>query len=758
MLEWLFKFSPIEYQEGTIGIGQDAGWLLLLLLILSSILCVLAWRTIASPHVRMVSLGMRLAALLLIFLPLLEPMLVTPNVVPEENFVAILVDASASMALPDGDEGSRRFDEALDLLYNPVDGLVDALGSDFVVRLYTFGSQARRTDSVHVEPEAGSTDISAALEQVERDFRGLPLTGIVLLTDGADNSSGVPVAKAAEIRDRGIGLHVVGLGSDDHGFEREILDVTVSKGIGDNAGAEIDLRVRSTTRSRPSVTFSILDNATEVFTTDHTLKSEGGIEHITLFFEPEIQEARAYQVRMAAVPEEINLENNVADIVIDARRDTVRVLYFEGHPRQDFKFIKRALETDQVIEFTSIMRTGTGKYYRQGIRTPDELADGFPTRQEDLNRFKTLILGDIEAAAFSFEQLRLIESFVRVRGGGFLMTGGRRSFTEGDYHSTPVADLLPVGLDESRRQVLPEKFLSDSETDDQGFRFRPSVEGLASPILKFSPDAATNRLRWADMPMLTSINFLGTVKPGARILAHKPIDRHGGQEPILIVQRYGKGRSAALATSSTWRWQMLLEAEDARHERFWQQLVRWLAADSPNRVQLDIDNDRLSPREEIVAQVQVFDPLFGLLPEATVRGELTLPSGEQSTIQFDETLTTPGIHAATIAVQDIGVHALTVWAQQDGMEIGRHERYFLVSPSRKEFEDATRKQAALRDLAPATYYDPPESTMIPAVMRTRRGSTSIIESHYLWDLPALLLLAMGLLVGEWFYRRRKGLA
>ncbi len=758
MLEWLLKFSPLAYQEGTVSLEQNAAWLWLLFAVVAAWLFVLAWRTVAPLHVRAVSLGLRLVALLLICLPLFEPALVTPDVIPDENFVAILVDGSRSMTLADGNNGVRRHDEALNLLYDPTYGIVDALREDFVVRLYTFGEAARRTDSVHVEPEAGSTDFTAALEQVVSEFRGLPLTGIVLLTDGADNSSSAPMAAAAEIRESGIGLHVVGLGSDSHMPEREILDVVVNKGIGDNTGAEIDLQVRSASGEDSLATFSILDRGTEMFTSKRPLTGDGGIDYVTLFFKPEVQEARAYQVRIAAVDGEVNLENNVADIIINAQKDSVRVLYFEGHPRQDFKFIKRALEADQVIEFTSIMRTGTGKFYRQGIRSPDELANGFPTSQEELNQFKTVILGDVEAAAFSFEQLRLMEAFVRRRGGGFLMTGGRRSFSEGDYNMTPVADMLPVTLDESRRQVLPRKFLGPDEAEDQGFSFVPSIAGLDSPILKFSPNATTNQLSWADMPALTSINYLGSVKPGAQVLAHKPADQHGDEEPILIVQRYGKGRSTALATSSTWRWQMLLEADDARHERFWQQLVRWLAADAPNRVQLNLESERLSPGEELVARVQVFDPLFNLLPDASIRGELTLPSGEQSSVHFSETFSSPGTHIATVTAQAVGVHTVVVRAQHDGMDVGKHEQYFLVSPSRREFENATRKGQELRDLAPATYYEPSDVARIPEAMRTHRGSTSVYHAQYLWDIPILFLFTIGLLIGEWFYRRRNGLA
>ncbi len=761
MLESLFKFSRVQFAEGTLGFlpGPAAAYLALTFLLLAGAVYALYTRSRAPARVRNTSLALRMGALLLVFLPLFEPALITPDNTPDENFVAVLLDASASMSLADVGDGEVRMEAARSVLHDAESGILAEIRRDFLVRTYAFGEDATRMDSLPAEASGTETNLTAALDRVLADFSGLPLTGIVLITDGDDNSADVPLVKADEIRDLGIGLHVVGLGSEYHENEREILDIAAAKGVGDNTGAEIDLKVRSSAEETSPVAFTILEEGEPVFSEDRTLSGGGTVDHLTFFFEPAVREAHAYQVTMEIAPGELNAENNTIDIMIDARRDTLRVLYFEGHPRQDFKFIKRALEGDQVIHFTSITRTGTGKLFRQGIRSPEELAGGFPVRPEDLFQFKAIILGDVEASIFSIEQLSLIEEFVRVRGGGFLMTGGRQSFAEGDYGLTPIADVLPVSLDPARRQVLPVRFSDplDPEPESQGYAFVPTAEGLDSPVLKFSPDAAANRQLWSEMPALTSINFLGAVKPGAQVLARKPDDDYGETEPLLIVQRYGKGRSAALPTSSTWRWQMLLEAEDARHERFWQQLARWLAAESPHRVQLDLDRERLSPGEELGAIAHVYEPTYVALAGAQVRGELRDPEGRIREVRFQEDLTSGGTYEAALVPRSQGIHALSVWAEAEGAMIGRHERYFLVSPSRREFDDATQKRDFLEDLAAGFYYEPAEAIRIPENLRSRRTSTSVFKAQYLWDMPALYFLALLLLVSEWFYRRRKGL-
>lgn len=765
MLETLFKFGGIQFAEGEIGLqaGFAALWWggLVLAIIVFLVLRYRRMRAYATPRVRAVSLGLRLAALVLISLPLLEPTLITPDVVPDENFVAVLVDASESMSLPDGALGETRRDDASILLYDEQRGILNGIREDFKVRTYAFSKDAARTDSLNAVTYGHETNLSVGLDRVLSDFRGLPLTGVILITDGGDNSGQMPRSKVEELRSLGIGLHIIGLGDPEPERERELLDVVVTPGVGETAGAEIEIKVRSWADEAQPVSFNIYDGDRIVLTEERRLKGDGKIDQFAFFFEHEREGAHEYRMVVEGAPGERNLANNALHMLVDARKDTLRVLYYEGHLRQDFKFIKRALEDDTVVEFTSITRTGTGKLYRQGIRTTDELSGGFPVDAEDLYAFKAVIFGDVEASAFSLEQLRLVEQFVRVRGGGFLMMGGRQAFAEGDYMRTPIADLLPVELDAARSQVIPRRFKNPVRPSDEenGFAFTPTATGLESSILRFTPELAANRTRWAALPKLTSINYLGRVKPGAQVLAEKPDDQYGEREPLLIVQRYGKGRSMALATSSTWRWQMLRDADDTSHERFWQQLARWLAASAPNRVNITWGRGRFAPGDEIPIAVEVFDAGYRPQGEATVSGILTDPRGERREIHFDEALTTGGTYTATVLPGLEGIYSLDVFAQDEAGAIGQHQRSLLVRPERKEFYSATQNRTLLEELAAigGRYYTADEAPAIADNLRNRRSSTSIFHAEYLWDMPLLFLLAVLLLCAEWAYRRKWGM-
>lgn len=764
MFEALFKFERINFSEGSIGLLGEEGMMLAAGIFVMGLagMALLYRRTdrFASPRHAAASFGLRALVLALLCVPLLEPILAMPDVVPDENFVAVVVDASESMNVPDGRDGVARREEVRRLLGDGTSGMSADLEEYFRVRYYAFGEEVRRVDSLAV-PAADdrATNISAALNRVLSDFRGVPLSGVVLLTDGGDNSDDVPLNSAEELRARGIPLHIVGIGEAESAADREVLESVVSRGIEQSTAAEIDVKIRSWSPESGPVLVTLSRGGEVVHSEQVTLKGEGKIDQFTISYEPPGTDASEYTLQVAEARGETNVENNSANLLIDPKPDTLRVLFIEGHPRREFKFLKRALEDDAAVQFASILRTGTGKFYRQGIRHPDELQGGFAATEEELFGYDAVLFGDVEASHFSLDQLRMIERFVRLRGGGFAMLGGRLSFAEGGYWDNPIADLLPVYLDPDRRSVVPPSFESEDE-EDGGFRFAPTPLGLENPILRLAGSAAVNQAQWSEMPRMTSINYFGAVKPGAAVLAEKPEDEFGGSEPLLIVQRYGKGRTAALGTASTWRWQMQLEAEDQRHERFWRQFVRWLAASAPDRVDLDLDGDRFAPEDEVSLRLDVYDEQYNPLGDAVVQGSLTTPSGTVHDLAIRPDLGQTGSYTAVFTPSEEGVHRLDVEAEANGQSIGNESRTFLIRPTKKEYSNAVLKQAFLERLAESaggSYYASSEAGGVAESVRSRRTSTSIFRVDYLWDMPLLLALALLLWVGEWVWRRGKGL-
>ncbi len=765
MFEFLLKFKLVQFEEGNLVFqaAQNLSiWILFITIVLVVLGIYLSTNRYPSKRIRLVSLILKIVGLLLLSIPLFEPVLVVPDVVSRENFIAVMADNSASMGLSDGYLGQTRFDYVRALLSDQRDGILEELNKDYMVRLYQFNRSASRVDTLtDIDMKGWETNLSASLQQVISDFKGLPLSGILLFSDGGDNSMEDVDPVARELLGTSIPLYIVGLGEEFQENDYELLEAETSQGLQEGTGAEIEIKARSWQDENQLTALDIYNGENLAFSKKVNLKGNGRIDQFSFFFDHDQKDPVEYTVQVAPASGESNLENNSLNILIDPKNDSLRVLYFQGHPLTEFKFIKRALEKDQVVDFTSISRTGTGKYYRQGIRSPDELAGGFPASEAELFRFKAVIFGDVEAGFFSLEQLSMIEKFVNKRGGGFLMIGGQGSFTEGDYRNTPIEDILPASLDPQRRLILQPDFKPpDLSMEETGFQFTPTREGLENPILKLSPDLTQNNELWLSLPNLFSIHLFGPVKPGATVLAQKPRDYLGDSEPLLIIQRYGSGRTAALATTSTWRWQMLLDPSDTRHERFWRQLVRWLGRDTPDQVNLNLTQNRYTTDVEIPLRVSVYDEHYDPLSSAEVSGIVTDPFDSTVDIRFLPELSDDGVYSSTFVPVNPGVYTIDVEAQLNGNVIGRESRHFLSRPSKKEYVDATLKKNFLVNLALTTggrYYTPEEVSEIPSNLKTRKTVRSILTTEYAWDTPLVFLLILILLSAEWIYRRRRGL-
>jgi len=141
--------------------------------------------------------------------------------------------------------------------------------------------------------------------------------------------------------------------------------------------------------------------------------------------------ARTFKFRVPTQAGEQVTQNNARDALIQVNDRAEKVLYYEGEPRFELKFLRRAVEADKNLQVVTLDRTAENKYYRQAVTSADELIGGFPKTREELFQYRALILGSVEAASFTPEQLRMIADFVNKRGGGLLMLGGRRSFAEG---------------------------------------------------------------------------------------------------------------------------------------------------------------------------------------------------------------------------------------------------------------------------------------------------------------------------------------
>ncbi len=452
------------------------------------------------------------------------------------------------------------------------------------------------------------------------------------------------------------------------------------------------------------------------------------------------------------MPGELVTENNHREALIDVRDRREKILYFEGEPRFELKFIRRAVTEDENVEVVALQRTADNKYLRLGVDTPDELVSGFPKTREELFAYRGLVLGSIEAGSFTGDQLRMIGEFVDRRGGGLLALGGPRAFSEGGYAGTAVADALPVVLDASLRQ---------KEGEVMRLQVRPTRAGAASAVTQVAGTEAASVERWNTLPQVTAVNRLDRVKPGATVLLSAQ-DGSRRDYPVLVFQRYGRGKAFAFTPQDSWVWQMhaTIPVEDLTHENYWRQLLRWVVDEVPDQVEIRTASDRVEPGSTVGFTASVADKAFVELNDASVTATVTAPDGGLTDVPMAWSGEEAGQYEGHFPAAAPGWYEVRVRASRAGTEVGSAVSHVRAAPGEQEYFDATRRTGTLQRVAQETggrYYQAGNTATLADDLRyTGRGVTTV-EEHDLWNMPIVLLLIVGLLCAEWGYRRVVGL-
>jgi uncharacterized membrane protein len=503
-----------------------------------------------------------------------------------------------------------------------------------------------------------------------------------------------------------------------------------------------------------SVSLDVEDEGRIVGSQEVRLPADGEPAAVRVRFTAADPGSRKIRFRIAPRPGELVTQNNAREALLEVRDRREQILYFEGEPRFEYKFIRRAVDEDANLRIIGLTRTADNKYFRQlEVDNPDQLAAGFPRTREELFAYRGLILGSVEAGAFTGDQLRMIADFVERRGGGLLVIGGGRSLAEGSYAGTPVADVLPVVLER------PQK------TGDVPVLARLSVHptraGAAHAVTQLGASEQESAARWNTMPGVTSVNRLSAIKPGATVLL-SGTDERRREQIVLAYQRYGRGKAIAFPIQDSWLWQMhvTMSVEDMTHENYWRQLLRWLVDGVPDHVEVLTNADRVEAGETVTVTAAVVDPTFVEINDARVVAHVTGPKGTfEVPLQWSGEKS--GEYRGTFTAADEGSYAAQVEASRADKPLGTGSVQLRAAPGDAEYFDATMQEARLKRIAEETggrFYTPASMGALPEdVSYSGRGITTV-EERDLWQMPIVFVLLAGLVCAEWAYRRAVGLA
>lgn len=688
------------------------------------------------------------ALVALLLLLLWQPALSVAELSSQQNIIAVVVDDSRSMATMDVN-GKPRVSAALEALRG---GVLDGLNQRFHTRLYTLDSTLTKVDSLNgIAANGSATHLSDGLQQLATETADVPVGAVVLLTDGSENAaglggSGISLTAMQALRNRRLPVHTIAFGSDKPLHDVEIEDVSVAPNTVVHARSGASLTFVQHGYATQQATLTIRDGEKTLAAKTVTLQRDGVMQTEPLFFSAGDAGARTLKFSVEPLANESNAKNNTLTrpvLVRDAKR---RILYVEGEPRWQFRFLRRAEEDDPSVQIVSMLRTSENKIYRQGISGPDELADGFPAKAEDLFAYSGIIIGSVAADYFTPAQQELLREYVDRRGGGILFLGGRQSLSDGGWTASSLNDLMPTFLPGGTNHFKRNAAVVNL-----------TEAGVASPVTRLLEDPQKNAERWKKLTYLADFEDPGSAKPGATVLAE--MVSGGKRMPFLITQNYGNGRTAILASGGTWRWQMSEALGDPSHNLFFQQLLRWLVADTPGAVSVNTSARTLSDTGRIDITTMVHDTQFQPARGAHVMAHVTGPSGVDAVLEMQPSQEVPGLYAASYNAEKAGPYLTEVTASSDKEELGRDTTTFQREDGVAESFHTEANPKLLEQLAHDTggsAWDATNLKSLPQDISYSEAGISVRSIKELWNMPVVFVVLLALPLTEWLLRRKWG--
>ncbi|MDJ0779853.1 MAG: hypothetical protein QNJ85_18430 [Gammaproteobacteria bacterium] len=753
MFEFLFKYPAADFAAGRfVSLLDSWQWLLLPLAAALAVFILFGtFRLRARTRLldRAALALLRGGALAVLAFSLSQPLLEVRSRTPQPGVVGVLVDNSLSMQLADTDDGTRA--DFVRAALDAADGdLLAELRRRYDPRLFAYGAETRRVeDLAALDFTDGASNLAQALASARAALAGEPLAGLVIIGDGAAAGSAALDEQLLALRADGIPVYPVGVGETRYRRDLEISRVSLPKRVLNGSRVTAEVALRQQGYAGETVEILVEDDSRILHKQTVTLAADEQSVSIPLATD----EAGARRLEFSVTPrdgEQLGANNRrAAALAVDNRR--LRVLYYEGEPRFEMKFVRRAVAADDNLGVTGLIRTADAKYYRVGVDNRAQLRDGFPNERDELFAYDALILGSVDITLLTRAQQQMIVDFVSERGGGLLLLGGRRAFSEGGYRDSLLHAISPV--------VMPAQARPDFSRSS---RILPTDAAWVHPALQLADSREDSIARWQTLPPLDIVNPIRQLKPGATLLL--AASAAAEDEPLVAMawQRYGRGRVVAFPVQNSWLWQMHheIELEDQSHERLWRQLLRWLVESVPQRLELTLSAQSLPTGGTLRLRAEALGADFTPLTDGELVTIVTAPDGSEQSLPMAPHPTLPGIYEASLRVTASGDYRAQLELGTDEQILRGAENRFSAAPAGDEHFASELDQALLQRIADETggrYFAAEDAGSLPGALDNSQRGAWTLARHELWDMPILFLLLATLLSIEWAWRRWRGL-
>jgi len=782
----------------TVPVGP---WLWLIMLVFAVAVVLLFWsyrQSVELGAIHKTAFCLKILGVLVLLLCLIEPLWSGKRAKSGANLFLVVADNSSGMNIRDQGTTRSRGEILRAALQTDNSDWLGTLADTFQVRQYLFDSRFRRTtDFSELNFDGKTSAIGMTLQTITERYKGRPLAGVLLMTDGNATDLAGQFYDLSSVPP----VYPVVIGGPKPQKDISLTNVSVSQTSFEDAPVMIQADVEATGYTGKTVVVNLLENSGKLVQRQTYKMSKDDEKQAFRFrLRPDKTGVLFYNLSVTeeippeGIPEqdkglsEATTANNKRTVVIDRGEGPYRILYVTGRPNWEYKFLQRAVSEDEQVQLVGLLRVArrepkydwrgragevsnplyrgfdnkdeeeTEQYdqpvlVRLNTRDKDELRDGFPKTKEELFGYHAVVLDDVEAEFFSYDQMELIQEFVAGRGGGFLMLGGKESFQQGNFHRTPIGHILPVYLDRlARQEILNQAYMNLTR------------EGLLQPWARLCDNEQDEIQRLLKMPAFRVLNCTRAVKPGARVIATVGNDPDR-QIPALVIQRYGNGRVAALTIGDIWRWGMKRPQMRDEMNKFWRQTLRWLVADVPGRITLKAVHKPEKINQPVMLQVYARNKDFEPMDNVSVTIEVSEPQGQKVQLTAEPVLTESGLFEAThIPRSNGGYFARAVVTDANGLELGDAKTGWAVDLEANEFRSIRTNRPLLERIAHQTGGNVIELDALDEFVGNLPNRAAPITDTWvkpLWDLsgilPAIFLIVLICFAGEWTLRRWKGM-
>lgn len=627
-------------------------------------------------------------------------------------------------------------------------------------------------------PEGHETRLGDAIAATLDRYQGLPLAGIVVLTDGGQNR-GLELAAAAEAAaDAEVKVHAVGFGpttapanivvreliAPERAYPGDKLTLQAIVHAQDLAGQQLELQLSR--RQAKGNDQEVAPGDWEVVET-RTLSISGtdALETVRIETDPPEPGEYVYEIRALPAPREALLDDNAQQAEVAVIDRQTRVLLYAGGPTRDYRFLRNQLMRDASFVVDVMLASGP-----PGIsQDANEVLTEFPTTAEQLSKYDAIVAFDPDWSQLSADQVRWLEQWVAQQAGGLIVVPGRVNTPRWgvDTRMRTIRGLYPVSIPE---QLLDLR--SDDESRDIARPLKFTREGQEAEFLWLADNAGDNVLAWEGFEGVYSVLDHHGPKPGATVYAYAGDsidDEHG--PAYLVSHYYGAGQVLFIGSGEMWR---LRKLDTSYNDRLWTSMLRHtsqarLLQGSP-RGKLLVSQDRYELGATVPVRVILSDLQMEPLVADSVTLNIEMPGGRSDRLTLAADESRAGNFAGEFRVVLPGTYRLSLPVPDSSDELSRAIR---VTTPQLEVGQTTRDTQLLESLADQTggvYYPSAQLALVgtdtlpnlaaatPSQSRSKRVVGSIDKDFARDQSFWLLAVVAGALALEWIIRRLSYLA